>query len=586
MRFFNGRSLEQQTLDQAIDAVVSIDDRNNVTFYNQAAEHLWGFRREEVLGQNVKMLVPAAIRSQHDGYVDRNRDTHEDRIVGTSREVELERKDGSKVWVSLSLSRIKLGSRTFYTAFLRDITLQREAQEIVRQTLEQALDAVVTIDENNAVTFFNGAAERLWGLSRQDVLGRNVKMLVPQLIQARHDDFVNRNRRSGIDKIVGTSREVQLERPDGTARWVNLSLSKISLADRIQYTAFLKDVTEEVERRERVRLLSLVADGTDNAVIITDTAGRIVYVNPGFERMTQYRFSDVEGRKPGDFLQGELTNPDTVARIREKLHARQPFYEEILNYDKNATPYWISLSINPVFDDHGELRQFISVQANITETKLRAMEFNARFDAIRQSAIVVEWEAGGDLILANDRVGDLLGLKGGEMHRILGRWQSWLTAEEQDALLRDAVSVQKELRLESGRGAEVWISGMFSPVRDVAGVVTKVLLYGTDVTTRVAVVRDTESAMKDVVASGDQISTIVTSIHEISQQTNLLALNAAIEAARAGSAGRGFAVVANEVRVLAERSRESAGRINDVVAESRDRIDSLAESLRRLGETG
>lgn len=585
MSLFKGRSLEQQTLDQAIDAVVSIDDKNNVTFFNAAAERLWGIERAEVLGRNVKMLVPTAIQSHHDGYVNRNRDTREDRIVGTSREVELERRDGSKVWVSLSLSRVKLGGRTHYTAFLRDITAQREAQEIVRQTLEQALDAVVTIDENNAVTFFNAAAERLWGRSRDEVLGQNVKMLVPQMLKARHDEFVNRNRRTGVDKIVGTSREIELVRKDGETRWVNLSLSKVRLADRILYTAFLKDVTAEVAQRERVRLLSLVADGTDNAVIITNPAGRIVYVNPGFERMTKYRFNEVEGRKPGDFLQGELTNPDTVARIRDKIHQRQPFYEEILNYDKAGEPYWISLSINPVFDEHGTLTHFISVQANVTETKLRAMEFNARFDAIRQSAVVVEWQASGELILANERVADLLRVQPAAAQHALGAWQDWLDADEQQALRQRGLSVRKELRLEGAGGEEVWISGMFSPVRDVAGKVQKVLLYGTDVSTRVAVVRDTEAAMKDVVASGDQISSIVTSIHEISQQTNLLALNAAIEAARAGTAGRGFAVVANEVRVLAERSRESAARINDVVAESRTRIDSLADTLRRLGET-
>ena len=240
----------RQTLEQALDAVVCIDERNRITFYNAAAERLWGYSRTEVLGRNVKLLVPRAIQDQHDAFINANRQSGRDKIVGTSREVQIERKDGGKVWGQLSLSKVHLGEKIVYTAFVKDITREREAREMINQTLEQALDAVVTIDEHNAVTFFNAAAERLWGYSRDEVLGRNVKMLVPQMIQSRHDGYVEANRRSGQDKIVGTSREVQIERKDGGTVWGQLSLSKIRTEGRIAYTAFVKDVSQERESRD------------------------------------------------------------------------------------------------------------------------------------------------------------------------------------------------------------------------------------------------------------------------------------------------------------------------------------------------
>ncbi|MEM1093604.1 MAG: PAS domain S-box protein [Bacteroidota bacterium] len=363
-----------QVLEQAIDAVVTIDEHNNVTFYNRAAERLWGYSKAEVLGQNVKMLVPHMIRGRHDDMVNANRRTGVNKIVGSSRHVELERKDGEKVWVSLSLSKVTVGGRIMYTAFLKDITAQRDAQEIISQTLEQALDAVVTIDEHNNVTFYNRAAERLWGYSKAEVLGQNVKMLVPHMIRGRHDDMVNANRRTGVNKIVGTSREVHLERKDGTFRWANLSLSKVDLGTRTMYTAFVKDVTDEVDRREKLRLLSLVADRTDNSVIITNASGEIEFINPGFTKLTGYTLDDVLGKKPGAVLQGKDTDQTTVKRIRERLEARKPFYEEILNYNKAGEPYWISLAINPVFDDAGQLDKYISIQANVTETKTKAVQ--------------------------------------------------------------------------------------------------------------------------------------------------------------------------------------------------------------------
>ena len=391
MRLF-GKSSQNQILDQTIDAVVSIDENNLVTYYNAAAEKLWGYSQDEVIGKNVKMLVPRAIQGNHDDYVNRNRSTGQDRIVGTFREVELERKSGEKIWASLSLSRVKTGKKICYTAFVRDISAERNAREQINQTLEQTIDAVVTIDGRNNVTFFNKAAERLWGYSRDEVLGKNVKMLVPQVLQSNHDNLVNANRTTGVDKIVGTSREVRIERKDGKVVWGGLSLSKLRVGEQIMYTAFVKDVTKEVEQREQFRLLSLVANETDNSVVITCAEGLIQYVNPGFTRLTGYSLHEVQGKKPGHVLQGKETSPETVQKIRSKLQAREAFYDEILNYDRHGKPYWISLAINPVFNEAGELEQYISIQANITETKQRALEFNVRLDKIMIGALKRIWD--------------------------------------------------------------------------------------------------------------------------------------------------------------------------------------------------
>ncbi|MEM7675095.1 MAG: PAS domain S-box protein, partial [Myxococcota bacterium] len=236
-------------------------------------------------------------------------------------------------------------------------------RERTRQTLEQTIDAVVIIDGNNEITFFNAAAERLWGYSRNEVMGRNVSMLVPETLRDQHDELVNANRRTHIDKIVGTSREVESWRADGERRWGSLSLSRVEVAGETTYTAFVRDVTGEVERREQFQTLSLVANKTDNSVVITDADGRIEYVNPGFTKVTGYTLQEVIGKKPGSVLQGPATNRQTIERIREHLSRRQPFYEEILNYDKQGRQYWISLAVNPVFDDHGVLKKFVAIQA-------------------------------------------------------------------------------------------------------------------------------------------------------------------------------------------------------------------------------
>ncbi len=552
-------------LDQVVDAVVTIDAANQVIYMNPAAERLWGIPSAEVLGRNVSMLVPPEIRSQHDGFVDRHRRTAENRIVGTSRAVRLQRRDGSLLWVSLSLSRITLadGSQG-YTAFVRDVTSERTAQEIIDQTLEQALDAVVGIDENNCVTTFNAAAERLWGYAREEVLGQNVKMLVPAEIRAGHDGFVNRHRETGEDRIVGTSREVQIPRKDGTVVWGSLSLSRIRLSSGKQvYTAFIRDVDAEVRRREQFKILSLVADETDNSVIITDAERRIEYVNRGFERMTGYSAAEVMGRKPGDFLQGPLTDPGTVERVRAALRAGDPTYVEILNYGKDGKPYWVSLAINPVRDAAGAIVRYVSIQANVSETKQASLRYDNKLRTISATNVLAEWDRNGAPV-----EGTALRLDG-------------ILPKDVAARVLSGDSVRRSFAFE-GDGGRRWLDATFSPQRDFTGAVEGILMCGIDVTARQGAVEETEAAVADAVEGARRIAQITTTIQAIAGQTNLLALNATIEAVRAGDAGRGFAVVAQEVKDLASRTRAAAQQIESLVNDTAERIQALSRTMQQL----
>ena len=578
MNFFKKNDAAEQALKQSILAVVTIDENNNITFYNDAAQALWGYTPKEVLGRNIQMLVPSEHKANHDSYVNSHRRTGVNKIVNSSREVELERKDGKRIWVQLALSQVVLNGKKHYTAFVRDVTQERESREIVEQTLEQALDAVVCIDEHNNVTLFNASAEKLWGYQRQEVIGQNVKMLVPQAIQPQHDAYVNANRETGVDKIVGTSRDVKIERRDGQTLWGRLSLSKVKLNDRTLYTAFIKDVTEEVEQRELQRMLSLVANETDNAVIISNAEGLIEYVNTGFEKLTGWKLDEVKGKKPGSFLQGKETDPRTVDVIRQRIKNREAFYDEILNYRKDGTPYWTSLSINPVFEN-SKLVNFIAVQADITRVKQMALDFTNKLHAIGSALVLLEIEPNGRVIEANKLLKDTLsGVI--QVEDFAHQLNQQLTAEEK-AELESSGFVSKVLELKQ-EGHYLAFDSRLCALKNFAGEVTRYVFFAIDVTSRKQAVNETQDAMQELLTTSQTISTIVGTINSISEQTNLLALNAAIEAARAGDLGRGFAVVADEVRTLAGNSQVSSNEIDNLVRTTVGKIEELASLIRRI----
>lgn len=117
----------------------------------------------------------------------------------------------------------------------------------------------------------------------------------------------------------------------------------------------------------------IVTHATDS-VVCTDPDGKTVWVNHQFTQMSGYHLDDMLGKSPGSILQGIETDPKTVAKIRNAIKDRRPIDTEILNYDKNQKPYWIKLSISPIFDEAGQLTRFLSIERDITLYKKLLLE--------------------------------------------------------------------------------------------------------------------------------------------------------------------------------------------------------------------
>ena len=574
MKWFKKSNLDagimSEVLAQSADGIVTIGDDTCILYFNSAAEKVWGYSAEEVKGQKIEMLAPGVFG----GSV-----TELAHLIGTS-DIEIEPKNGPKILCSLTLSRVTAGNRTLFTFAIRDLSYQTQYNE-VDQILEQCANAVVSFDDSNTITFFNNAAEKLWHAYRDEVVGKSIDIL-GDLGPTQHE-VIEIDGELDLDKVTGTSRDMVIQSLDGHDKWVNFSLSTVHLDFDTVYTAFLKDITFQKYQQGQVELLSLVANETDNSVIITDESGKIEYINAGFTKLTKYTLAEIRGKTPGELLQGPHTDEETVARIREMLEKKEPFYEEILNYDKDGDSYWISLAVNPVIDKSGQLIKFVSIQANIDATKRKSLENDVRLEAIGQSNLVLEWDSNGNVILANHLGLQSIGVANvQELQEVLNDLRSYVGQSNWDALLGGKI-IQTEItanNLITGRPVQLAVA--ISPLINVEGQLEKLLMYGSDISEKSAVISETHGAMSQVL---DRIGSIISTINSISDQTNLLALNAAIESARAGEAGRGFAVVADEVRNLANSTTESAEEISNLIGETKGHVDRLSTYMASSDES-
>jgi hypothetical protein len=140
--------------------------------------------------------------------------------------------------------------------------------------------------------------------------------------------------------------------------------------------------------------LSLLARQTTNAVVMTDVARRITWVNAGFERLTGWSAAEVVGQSPGRLLQCDESDAATVARMRKALDHAEPVSCEIVNRARNGRLYWVDIHLQPMLDPQGGLQGFIAIEADITERKaaeLALRESRAVLDRTARIARVGGW---------------------------------------------------------------------------------------------------------------------------------------------------------------------------------------------------
>ena len=175
----------QAVLDSAQDAIVSIDQHGAVTLVNRAAERIFGYPAEEVLGHNVTMLMPAPFRDEHAEYVARYERTGTAKAIGRIRDVYARRKSGEVFPIELSVSEARFGDEVLYSAIIRDVTERRRleaASARLAAIVESSQAAIISKTLDGSIVSWNRGAETLYGYSADEIVGDSVSTIFPQAL--------------------------------------------------------------------------------------------------------------------------------------------------------------------------------------------------------------------------------------------------------------------------------------------------------------------------------------------------------------------------------------------------------------------
>lgn len=254
------RSRLKAIIDTAIDGIITIDTAGIIETMNPAAGRIFGYPPEEVIGQNIKILMPEPDRSQHDDYLKNYLRTGEAKIIGKGREVLGKKKDGTTFPFLLSISEVQLQGKLIFTGIVHDISGLKKAEASLLESenkistiIETAVDGIITIDRAGIMEMVNPSAARLFGYDAEELLGEKINMLMPEPDRSLHDGYMKHYHDTGEKRIIGKGREVTGQRKDGSLFPLHLSVSEVQLGGRKVYTGFVHDVTRQKLTEEKLR---------------------------------------------------------------------------------------------------------------------------------------------------------------------------------------------------------------------------------------------------------------------------------------------------------------------------------------------
>jgi PAS domain S-box-containing protein len=269
-------------LDDSLNEIYVFDAETlHYTQANRGARENLGYSLAALLNLTALDLMPgltpegllALLEPLHSGREDRIRFTTQHR-----------RRDGSRYPVEVDLQLSHSGSSKEFVAIALDITDRKKAEEALRDSeertrtiVETAVEGIITIDERGTIESLNSSATRMFGYEPGELVGRNVRVLMPPPFREEHDAYLRRYRETGERKIIGIGREIVGVRRGGEQFPLYISIGELRLRNKRLFTSVLRDLTQDKRSEEELRRMQLQLLQAQKLEAIGQLAGGVAH---------------------------------------------------------------------------------------------------------------------------------------------------------------------------------------------------------------------------------------------------------------------------------------------------------------------
>ncbi len=342
--------------------IIFFEDINGiVTEANNAFCTAFGLEPGEITGKPASSFLPAEL-------VTVNQRSLQEALLGSTMRFDLEyvtKAKEHKVFDTVKFpvvvnSKI-VGAQTIakdITPIVRSFdTIQKQAKKL-NSIFESITDAFFSLDNDCRITYANSVFAKNIGRKKEDLIGTHICEIFPQAHETE------------LYKTCLKAAETK------EPQYVEESYPEIGVTIRYGIypsnegiSVYSTDITKEKEAQQEIEKLSLVANKTTNGVILTDKDYRIEWANEGFTKLTGYSISEAVGKTPEELLKNEKTDSEAYKKALDKLEKGENASFDAAACRKDKAEIWLSLDINPVKDENGQVTGFIVIQTDITDIK-------------------------------------------------------------------------------------------------------------------------------------------------------------------------------------------------------------------------
>ncbi|MDN3637640.1 PAS domain S-box protein [Simiduia curdlanivorans] len=302
------------------NGMVMIDIEGRIVLVNSAVESLFGHPREALIGQPIEQLVPERYRSQHPHLRQQFFTQPQSRAMGHGRELYGLHRDGTEFPVEIGLNPINTAEGVLVLAAIVDITERRRAQEMIRLAVEAAPNGMLMTDAEGKITLVNSMAEIQFGYAREELIGRDITLLVPDRFKANHPGLRHNYYTHPVSRAMGKGRDLYARHRNGSEFPVEIGLNPIKTLQGMMILASVVDITERKRQEE-----SLKATLREKEVMLSEIHHRVKNNLQIIDSLIAMQLGTMKDSKAISLLLDSQSRIKSMAMIHQTLYQSHDF---------------------------------------------------------------------------------------------------------------------------------------------------------------------------------------------------------------------------------------------------------------------